>query len=218
MNTKALAVGLMGLLFLGGRRSSGTRKIPVGSRLLLVGDSQSVGDLSPGGQLAQQLQAAGYKVRGLAVGGKTAAYFAGGDGQPALLRELAQRPAAVLVFLGTNEAAAMATAPGLGGAGSGKGQSQAHKRLRDLITKAGARPLFIGPPNFRPNVKGENGVRPLVDTFPVLVPRLESVYTETNFLDARPLTPDHKGIHFDATGAASFALALTPAVLAKLNP
>jgi lysophospholipase L1-like esterase len=213
MNTTALAAGLLVLLFAAGA-SGGARKVQPGARLLLLGDSQSVGAASPGGQLAQLLRAAGYKVRVLAVGGKTAYYFSlSQEGRKLLMGELAQRPACVVVFLGTNELANVA----LGGLSFVKGQTKGHQALRDLITKSGARPLLVGPPNFRPSVTPEAGGSPLVEAMPALVPRLAAVYSAANWLDARPLTPDHAGIHFSKDAAADFARALAPAIVRKFE-
>lgn len=197
---------MLGLLLFSGRRG----KKSAGSRLLLVGDSQSVASWSPGRQLAQLLEAAGYRVRVLAVGGKTAAYFAGGKGSQAFAAALAERPAVVLVFLGSNELANVAIG------GSEKAQLNGHQRLKDAILQAGARPLFVGPPAFRADVKSAGGGAPLVAAMASLVPKLRTVYGEKNFIDARPYTPDHKGIHFDKKSAKAFALAVGPAVLRTL--
>lgn len=215
---KTTALGALLGLFLFSGRSSG-RKLRPGAKLLLLGDSQAVGGLSPGGQLAGLLGEAGFKVRVLAVGGKTAYYYSlSQEGLRLFAAELAQRPAAVVVFLGSNELANVA----LGGLGFVKGQTKGHQVLRDLIIKAGARPLFVGPPDFGPNVRskdkdGKEQGEPLVSAMPALVPRLEAVYGADNFIDARPYTPDHHGIHFDPKSAASFAKALAPRIVARLT-
>jgi hypothetical protein len=64
-------------------------------------------------------------------------------------------------------------------------------------------------------VKSESGGRPLNEGAAALVPGLQAIYSD--FIDARPLTPIHKGVHFFGKGEAeAFAAALAPVVLAAL--
>lgn len=205
-------IALVAFLLLSGA-SSGTGKIPVGGRLLLVGDSQSL-QPGPGWQLVKLLRKAGFQVDLLAVGGKTADYFSRGGGRQALIGALALRPRWVIVFLGTNEAADIALSPA-----SEKTQIKGHQALLQLIRGAGARALFVGPPNFDSDVKGAGkDTRPIVEAFPVLVPRLRAVYGEEFFLDARPYTPmPHSGIHFGEKQAESFARNLYPEIVRRIS-
>jgi len=222
MNKKTAAAAFLLAFLLGMPRggSSGGRKILPGANILIVGDSQSVKENphSPGQLLAGKLRAAGFGVRVLAVGGKTAYYFSlTQEGRALLSGELAQRPAVVLVFLGSNELANVAVG------GSEKSQAKGHQALRDLIIKAGARPFFVGPPRFGAKVHskdkdGKDQGEPLENFTDSLTPRLRAVYTERDFLDARPFCPVHKGIHFDKDSAEDFAAALAPAILARLTP
>jgi|CXWL01.1.fsa_nt_gi lysophospholipase L1-like esterase len=205
---------LLGCVALGGKGSGGGALRP-GSRVLLVGDSQSLPH-GPGDKLAGKLRAAGYKVVVLAKGGKTAKYFTEGEGLRALTAELLQRPRVVLVFLGSNELANVALVMA-----TLKGQIKGHQALRDLIIKSGARPFFVGPPRFRPNTKSHDKAdneqgEPLETYSDALTSRLEAVYTSKNFLDARPYTPDHAGIHFKSDEAEAFAQALAPAIVERL--
>jgi len=211
MKTKELVPLLAFFLLMGG--SSGARKIPAGAPILIVGDSQSL----PGGfgdRLAAELRRAGYTVSVLAVGGKTGGYFTTGEGKQKLLAQLAAlRPQVVLCLFGTNEAADIALSPS-----TEKSIIKGHLALKQLLNSAGARALFVGPPDFSPGVKG-GGKDPaqIIDAFPVLVPRLRAVYGEENFLDARPYTPmPHTQIHFGAKQAHAFAESLAPAVLEAL--
>lgn len=212
MKEKELIAILAGILLLGAN-SSGAGKLPAGSRLLLIGDSQSL-QPGPGWQLAGLLRKAGYEVDLLAVGGKTADYFSRGGGKQALLGALALRPRWVIVFLGTNEAADIALSPAME-----KSQVKGHQLLKQLILGAGAKALFVGPPNFDADVKGAGkDTRPIVAAFGVLVPRLRAVYGEAFFLDARPYTPmPHSGIHFGKEQALSFAKNLAPEILRRIS-
>lgn len=211
MNDKAKTVLTLFSLFLLGGSSApkeGPRDI---SELLLLGDSQSVPPHGPGLLLARLLEAFGYKCPVLAVGGKTASYFIKGEGLQKLLAALAKKPRVVIIFLGTNELAGIA----LDGRMFGP-YNKAHAKLREIINKAGARALFVGPPDFRATTKGGGkDPLPIVSAMPVFVPAMQSIYGP-DFIDARPLTPDHKGIHFEKSAAELFAKALAPKVVGKL--
>jgi len=210
MNKKALGF-FLGLVLLGGGRGSGLVKLKRGQPILLLGDSQSVAENpnSPGQLLAAKLTQAGYPCSVLAVGGKTAYFYSLTTKGRALLDEaLALRPAVVVVFMGSNELANVALNPGTLGA-----QVRGHQKLEQLISEAGARALFVGPPDFAPGVTSEAGGGPLVSAAPRLVPPLRSAYGAQNFLDARPFTPVHRGVHFDADSAQVFARALFGALV-----
>jgi len=178
-------------------------------RILLVGDSQSVGATSPGGRLAALIGA-----NVLAKGGKTAAYFVSGDGRAALNAALKSPRAWVVVFLGSNELANVTAFPDKSGELSTKrasAQASQHAKLKKIIEASGAQVLFVGPPAFGAKVTSGSGGQPLNNGAPLLVPLLQNVYSD-NFIDARGYTPDHKGVHFDKASAEVFAANLAPLV------
>lgn len=182
---------------------------------MLLGDSQSVSPGSPGALLASSLGA-----RRLAKGGKTAAYFASGGGKAALLEELDKRPRWVIVFLGSNELANVSAFPLKSGELDAKkalAQAKGHEKLKALIEAYGAKALFVGPPQFGDTVKSESGGQPLNNAAPLLVPLLAKIYSP-HFIDARDLTPPHKGVHFFQKGEAkAFATALHLPILKAIQ-
>lgn len=213
---------LLAFLLLAGAASSRSRPTPTakpGAKrraaarggLLLIGDSQSVGANSPGGQLAALL---GAQVE--AKGGRTARYWVG-DGLARLLSALKLfAPKTVIVFLGSNELSNVALLPSML-----KKELAAHTQLARLIRESGARVLFVGPPNFAAGLRtkdkqGKPQGAPLNDYSDALTEGLRAVYGYADFIDARPYTPAHKGIHFSNKTGAAFAAALAPAVKAKL--
>lgn len=178
-------------------------------RILLVGDSQSVGPVSPGAKLAALVGA-----NVIAKGGKTAAYFVSGDGRAALNEALKSPRAWVVVFLGSNELANIAAFPEKSGELSNAravAQAKQHTKLKSIIEAAGARALFVGPPSFGAKVTSASGGQPLNNAAPLLVPLLKDVYGN-QFIDARAYTPEHKGVHFDKGSAEAFAANLAPVV------
>jgi len=234
MSAKTLAAVLLAAVFFSSKTNSSPGRIPPKKKspppaaqpapsvggFVLVGDSQSVAATSPGRRLAALLTKAGKSCRVIAKGGKTASYFVGkGGGAPELARELAHKPAVVIVFLGSNEAANVAAFPTKGGALNIKqiaAQLRGHEELKAAIEAGGAKALFVGPPKFGPKVTSASGGLPLNDGAAALVVGLENIYSP-HFIDARPLTPEHKGVHFFGKGEAeAFAAALAPAVLAAL--
>lgn len=224
MKTKSLFGLVLGWLLLSGapggapgarRNSSKKEKNSSPGGILFLGDSQSVAANSPGALLAKALGA-----QVLAKGGKTAWYFVAGPGREALNAALSWRPRWVVVFLGSNELANVAAFPSKAGELEAKRavtQAKGHAKLKKILQKAGAQVLFVGPPNFGATVKSETGGQPLNNAAPLLVPLLEAVYSP-HFIDARPLTPTHKGVHFFGPGEAkAFAARLAGPVAEVLR-
>lgn len=225
MSAKTLAAVLLAAVLFSSKKDStpggkppGKKKSPLAAQpapsaggVLLVGDSQSVAATSPGRRLAALLTKAGKPTRVIAKGGETASYFVGkGGGAGELARELSHKPAWVIVFLGSNEGANVARTPAMKPA-----MLKAHQRLKAIIDAAGAKALFVGPPMFGEKVRPGAGGRPINEGAAELVAGWQSIYN--HFIDARPLTPEHTGVHFFGKGeAAAFAAALAPAVLGVL--
>ena len=185
-----------------------------------MGDSQSVGPASPGGELQQLLEKSGFFVRTVAKGGRTAEYFTHGTGWVSLSSRLEAKPKWVIVFLGSNELANVAAFPKKDGTLNPKlaiSQAKGHRKLKALIEAAGAKALFVGPPNFGERVTSETGGQPLNNAAPLLVPLLQEIYGD-NFLDARLYTPEHQGVHFfkPKGSAKAFAKALLAPVRSRL--
>lgn len=221
MNKGHLWAALLFTFLASGGVSRSPRKIPAPQQsskknsapggILLLGDSQSVSESSPGARLARALDA-----ERIAKGGKTAYWFIAGPGRERLDEALARRPRWVIVFLGSNELANVAAFPTKAGELDPKkalAQAKGHKKLRAIIEASGAKALFVGPPAFGEKTRSETGGQPLNNAAPLLVPLLEAVYSPY-FIDARPLTPPHTGVHFFGKGEASaFASALVEPIL-----
>lgn len=148
--------GLLVLLGLGGKRSSGAvlpplGGLPAGSRVLLIGDSFAVGLRAPLAALAasQNVPFEGHGVTSTRVGQWTTTQTVDAPGQGAVTLDLAGylarfRPTHVLISLGTNDAA------------SGGTSAAAVQGVLSKIQAARAIPLWIGPPSLPfpdPNVR-----------------------------------------------------------------
>ncbi len=162
-----------------------------GKRVQIVGDSLSASTSSPGGQLAQQLTAAGATVKVNAKVGRSARSFLREPDHADQVRVIgAWQPDLAIVVLGTNDIGYSASA-----------NRTAMAQVRAELGATGAQVWAIGPPAFAPGVR--DGGAGVVDI-------MREVFGSGRFLDMRPLTLDITGapgragdqIHFTATGGA----------------
>lgn len=179
-----------------------------GKKILILGDSLSASNSSPGGVLGAQLRAAG--AASVRVNGKVSRsavnFFSGKngeDGAVVLANEVAQRPNLVFIMLGTNDM-------GLGQAAD----AAAFRRIRDAFVGYGAEVYAIGPPSFsRADHTREAAV---------VYTTLASVFGAPRVIDWRQLSADQvlpparSGdlVHFTSAGAAVAGQRLAAAVLA----
>ncbi len=113
-----------------------------GERLLLVGDSLALGLAPPLGQLAKEN---GVLFRVVGKTGSTVGQWAGATSLNAeLVRALAEKPAVVLVSLGTNDEALSTE--------SARAELPQLERLIALIEASGAELGWIGPPKLLPGL------------------------------------------------------------------
>lgn len=204
--------GAIALALIFGRRGAAA---PLAGRILLVGDSLSLPG-QPGAYLAKFLAEAGRAIQVDAVGGRSAgSLLASGIQSGILAGELASKPAMVVVFLGTNDAANLAIG------GSEKGVDGAWRRLAEKIKASGARGIAIGPPSFAPGtLVGRSPNRgPIAPGVEPLIAIQRRHFPE--WLDARPMTSllttpgisrDAAGIHFFDKAARSFGGKLAEAL------
>jgi lysophospholipase L1-like esterase len=176
-----------------------------GKRVFILGDSLSVGDASPGGQLASQLLQAGARtVRVQAKSGRSAHSFfseKAPSAQSILTGEVANNPDIVIVMLGTNDM----------GLNMAVDAAQMAK-IKNAFPKADV--WAIGPPTLpRSPTKAAEVVAMMRRVFPL-------------FLDWRPLSADivtaaqgrsPDQVHFAAAGARLSGQRLAAALLAKSN-
>jgi soluble lytic murein transglycosylase-like protein len=163
---------------------------PKGQRILLVGDSLSVGKASPGGQLARLLIAAGAEVRVLAVGGFTALQWLQSPHLQEIQNALTLQPSIAIVFLGTNESANIAAK------GNEERLLKAHVELHHLLESKGAKVFSLGPPQF--------DTPALADAEQRVISYLHDLY-QNNFIDARSYAKPMSGnVHLSPPNAKVF--------------
>ncbi len=172
---------------------------PAGKRILLLGDSLSVGKGSLGGQLAQRLTEAGATVTVNALGGRSSNSFVSGsgphepDGKGAgqLELELADGVDAAVILLGTNNLAGLAVKNPI------KATKKSFDQIVSQLLSAGVEVYGIGSPHYEKRPEFGPFEEQLADT-------LEGVYGAGHFIDARPLTGNYY-MHASGAKAKDFA-------------
>lgn len=179
-----------------------------GKKILLVGDSLSVGAASPGGVLATALTEAGARVRVLAEEGLSAPSLVK-TGISTLAAELSRGPTLVIFFLGTNDVGIAQST-----------DEAAFTSLAQLVEGAGAVAVAVGPPSFPLSAKNSSG-KSMADGSILVYESLKKVFG-VKLLSSREMTADiltteqgraSDGIHFSTEGASLFGQRLAAALL-----
>jgi lysophospholipase L1-like esterase len=210
-----------------------------GKRVGIIGDSHST-DFpgTPGQQVKKRLEALGYDVEVNAIGSRSSYSFLKGSttavyklksgkkvvkepdtGDVQIEKWLASfDPDYVLIMLGTNDAANVATG------GSEKIHLEAFTSIIRQLKEAGVEVIGVGPPMFPKSkistyTNKKTGVSTSGSPYEAsltFVPKLEALYLKegADFIDSRPLTSDiltpeqgrsEDGIHFKGKGGDKWA-------------